>query len=83
MSKLFITAAIAFAFAAPAAMANGNNGNGPPSAYELAKRICGNNGEGNGAEILKWTYKGLICKKKIDIPYFEPDEDFRKDVDPN
>jgi len=84
MKKLFVVAALIVGFSAPAVMAK--NGNGPPSDLEKAERRCGNNGEGNDAEVLKYVYGyGLICIKNKDFggEYFEPDEDHPRDVDPN
>lgn len=81
MMKLLVVTALAIGFSAPAVMANGDNG-GKPSDRELAERRCGNNGEGNDAEVLFYTRKGWVCKKNVDLRG-EPDEDSRIDVDPN
>ncbi|KIC15669.1 MULTISPECIES: hypothetical protein [unclassified Leisingera] len=83
MMKFLVVTALAISFSAPAVLAGG----GKPSDRELAERRCGNNGEGNDAEILKYSYKKRtwVCIKNVDIagPYFEPDEDHPRDVDPN
>lgn len=84
MKKLLVVAALIVGFSAPTVMAN--NGNGPPSDREKAERRCGNNGEGNDAEILRYVYgQGWKCIKNVDIrgERFEPDEDHPRDVDPN
>lgn len=82
--KTILIAAVAFALTAPMAMATDNGGK--PSDRELAERRCGNNGEGNDAELLfkKKTKDGIVyvCKKFVDLKG-EPDEDIPRDVDPN
>ncbi|KIC09054.1 hypothetical protein RA19_17360 [Leisingera sp. ANG-M1] len=86
MKKILVGTALIIGFIAPAAIAGNDNGN-KPTERELAERRCGNNGEGNDGEILRYSYRKQmwICIKNVDFagPYFEPDEDHPRDVDPN
>ncbi|WP_152618550.1 hypothetical protein [Leisingera sp. ANG-Vp] len=81
MKKLFVITAVMAGFCAPAAFADGDNEN-KPTERELAERRCGNNGEGNDAEVLIYRRGEWICRKNVNFRG-EPDEDHRRDVDPN
>lgn len=73
--KTILIATVALALTAPMVLATGSGGK--PSSYELAKRICGNNGGGNDGEYIRFDRKKKtwVCIKNRGSE--------RHDVDPN